>query len=141
MSASNSDHPMIQALSSPRLPKPRFLYSPVIRAGDWILFSGMVALDPASGALEQGGPGPETKRILANLVASLPDFDLTLNDLASARIFTTRWDEFPAINAAWQQALAHSPTPPARTSVGVVALPLGATVEIEFVFYKELRRE
>ena len=132
---------MIQALSSPRLPKPRFLYSPVIRAGDWILFSGMIALDAASGALTTGGPGPETDRILANLTAALPDFGLTLADLAVARIFTTRFDEFPAINAAWERALAGAATPPARTSVGVVALPLGATVEIEFGFYKEQRRE
>jgi 2-iminobutanoate/2-iminopropanoate deaminase len=132
---------MIEALSSARLPKPRFPYSPVIRAGDWTLFSGMIALDPESGALEPGGPGPETARILANLAAALPDFGLALADLAVARIFTTRWDEFPAINAAWQQALASLAIPPARTSVGVVALPLGASVEIEFGFYKEQPRE
>lgn len=132
---------MIQALSSSRLPKPRFLYSPVIRAGDWVLFSGMIALDPATGNLEPGGPGPETGRILSNLVASLPDFGLTLRDLASARIFTTRWDEFPAINVAWEKALAGIPTPPARTSVGVAALPINASVEIEFAFYKEQGRE
>ena len=132
---------MIQALSSPKLPKPRFPYSPVIQAGDWILFSGMIALDAASGALTSGGPGPETERILANVVAALPDFGLTLADLGVARIFTTRWNEFPAINAAWQKALAEVAIPPARTSVGVVALPLGATVEIEFGFYKEQARE
>ena len=132
---------MIQALSSPRLPKPRFLYSPVIRAGDWVLFSGMSALDPATGKLEPGGPGAETARILSNLLAALADFGLTPADLASARIFTTRWDEFPAINVAWEKALAGSSTPPARTSVGVVALPLDATVEIEFAFYKEQTRE
>lgn len=132
---------MIQGLSSDKLPKPRFLYSPVIQAGDWYWFSGMIALDPVSGALETGGPGPETERILGNLAAALPDFGLTLHELALARIFTTRWDEFPAINAAWQTFLAGSETPPARTSVGVVALPLGATVEIEFAFYKEQRRD
>ena len=132
---------MIKSLSSPRLPKPRFLYSPVIRAGDWTLFSGMIALDPATGKLEPGGPGPETGRILSNLVVSLADFGLTPGDLASARIFTTRWDDFPAINMAWEKALAGSATPPARTSVGVTSLPLDATVEIEFAFYKEQRRE
>ena len=131
----------VHALWSPNLPKPRFLYSPVIRAGDWFLFSGMIALDARTGVLEPGGPGPETGRILANLVGALPDFGLTLRELASAHIFTTRWDDFPAINAAWENVLAVGSTPPARTSVGVVALPLGATVEIEFAFYKEQRRE
>jgi 2-iminobutanoate/2-iminopropanoate deaminase len=131
----------IEALATPRLPRPRFFYSPVVRAGDWILVSGMIALDPATGALEAGGAGAETARILANLTAALPDLGLTLDHLASARIFTTRWDEFPAINAAWEKALAGATTPPARTSAGVVALPLGASVEIEFSFYKEQGRE
>jgi 2-iminobutanoate/2-iminopropanoate deaminase len=54
-----------------------------------------------------------------------------------ARIFTTRFEEFPAINAAWEQAFAGSTRPPARTSVGVAALPLGASVEIEFAFYAD----
>lgn len=106
-----------------------------------MLFSGMIALDPATGNLEPGGPGPETDRILSNLRAALADFGLTLRELASARIFTTRWEEFPAINVAWEKALADVPTPPARTSVGVSALPIGATVEIEFAFYKGQGRE
>jgi 2-iminobutanoate/2-iminopropanoate deaminase len=97
----------------------------------------MIALDPNTGELEPGGPGAEAERILSNLLAALPDFGLTLGELARARIFTTRWEEFPAINAAWEKALAGNPTPPTRTSVGVVALPLGASVEIEFAFYKE----
>ncbi len=127
----------ITAPQSPRLPKPRFLYSPVVKAGPWLVFSGMVALDATSGKLESGGPGAETAKILENLSAALPDFGLSLADLVQARIFTTRFDEFPAINAAWEICFATSNRPPARTSVGVAALPLGATVEIEFVFYSD----
>lgn len=128
---------MIDALTSPSLPRPRFRYSPVIKAGPWILFSGMIALDRVTGALEPGGPGAETAKILSNLDAALPDFGLSLADLATARIFTTLFGEFPAINAAWERWLADSIRPPARTSVGVAALPLGASVEIEFAFYSE----
>jgi 2-iminobutanoate/2-iminopropanoate deaminase len=127
----------ITAPQSPRLPKPRFLYSPVVKAGPWFIFSGMVALDAASGKLETGGPGAETEKILQNLTAALPDFGLSLADLVQARIYTTRFDEFPAINAAWEKSLATSNRPPARTSVGVAALPLGASVEMEFVFYSD----
>ncbi len=132
---------MIRALSPAALPRPRFRYSPVVQAGPWTLFSGMIALDVDSGALEPGGAGPETAKILANLGTALPGLGLKIEDLASARIFTTRFDEFPAINAAWEAWLGGTSAPPARTSVGVAALPLGATVEIEFSFYKEGHRE
>jgi len=127
----------ITAPQSPRLPKPRFLYSPVVKAGPWFTFSGMVALDATSGKLEPGGPGADTAKILQNLTSALPDFGLSLSDLVQARIYTTRFDEFPAINAAWEKTFAASNRPPARTSVGVAALPLGASVEMEFVFYSD----
>jgi 2-iminobutanoate/2-iminopropanoate deaminase len=128
---------MIRALSSAALPLPRFRYSPVIQAGPWFVFSGMIALDARSGALEPGGPGSEMAKVLGNLTAALPDFGLQLADLASARIFTTRFDQFPAINAAWENWLGATSRPPARSAVGVAALPLGATVEVEFAFYKD----
>lgn len=105
-----------------------------MRIGGTVQFAGMIALDPATGTLEAGGPGAETARILATLRAALPELGLTLNDLLIARIFTTRFDEFPAINRAWEAVFAEGVVPPARTSVGVSALPLGATVEIEFTF-------
>jgi 2-iminobutanoate/2-iminopropanoate deaminase len=127
----------ITAPHSPRVPKPRFLYSPVVKAGPWLIFSGMIALDAESGQLQVGGPGAETAKILQNLTAALPDFSLSLTDLVQARIYTTRFEEFPTINAAWENCFATTPRPPARTSVGVAALPLGASVEMEFVFYSD----
>jgi 2-iminobutanoate/2-iminopropanoate deaminase len=128
---------MIHLLVSDKLPKPRFRYSPVVQAGPWILFSGMIALDTATGLLETGGPGRETAKILANLSAALPDLGLKVEHLASARIYTTRFGEFAAINAAWDAWLGDAARPPARTSMGVAALPLAASVEIEFAFYRE----
>ncbi len=129
---------MREALIPAALPKPRFCYSPVIRAGGIFQFAGMIALDPATGRLEPGGPGPETARILANLRGALAELGLTLGDLVLARIYTTAFDRFPAINEAWEAVFADGEAPPpARTSVGVMALPLGASVEIEFMFHRE----
>lgn len=127
---------MIKALTSPNLPAPRFRYSPLVKSGPFYTTAGMIALDQASGELEPGGAGPETTRILSNLMAALPDFELTLDDLVSARIFTTQFNQFPAINAAWEDVFDAGDRLPARTAVGVSALPLGATVEMEFTFYK-----
>lgn len=128
---------MIEALSSKNLPAPRFRYSALIKAGPFYKTAGMIALDKDSGKLEPGGVGPETKKILTNLLNALPDFGLSLKDLVSTNIYTTRLDQFGDINKEWEAVITPDLRPPARTSVGVNALPLGATVEIEFMFYKE----
>ncbi len=128
---------MIQSLSSKNLPAPRFRYSPLVKAGPIYKTAGMIALDKDSGQLESGGVGAETTKILANLLGALPDFGLTLGDLVSANIYTTRMDQFAEVNRAWEAVFTQDIRPPARTSVGVSALPLGASVEIEFMFYRE----
>lgn len=117
------------------LPEPRFRYSPCVKAGPHYQFAGMIGFDPGTGKLAEGGPGAETRRILANFQAGLGDLGLGLDDLVAATIYTTRFDLFPEINAAWEEVF-RSVTPPARTAVGVVALPLGATVEMEFRLYR-----
>jgi len=128
---SNNERICIQ---SDAIPAPRFRYSPCVQIGPVVQVSGMVALDPDSGQLVSGGPGAETACILANLQRALPDYDVTLDDLLIARIFTTRFDAFADINAAWEAVFTADLVPPARTTVGVSALPLGASVEIEFSF-------
>ena len=127
---------MVEDLSSKNLPAPRFRYSSLVKAGPFYKTAGMIALDTVTGQLEPGGSGPQTAKILANLVSALPDFGLTLSELVSAHIFTTEFDNFTAINAAWEAVFAADGHLPARTSIGVNALPLGATVEMEFTFYK-----
>ena len=124
------------AVSATALPQPRFRYSPCVRAGPHYRFAGMIALDPVTGALEAGGPGAETAKILDNLLAAMPEIGLGLEDMVSAAIYTTAFEQFPAINEAWEAVFSEGVRPPARTAVGVQALPLGATVEIAFEFYK-----
>lgn len=121
-------------LSSPRLAAPRFRYTPCVKVGPLAWLSGMVALDPATGQLVSGGVGPQTQRIFDNLALALPDYGLHMADLCVARLYTTVFEEFGAINEVWERQFA-SLTPPARTAVGVTQLPLGALVEIEFCFY------
>ncbi len=126
----------IQSLSSNRLPAPRFRYSPLIKAGPVYKTAGMIALDRDSGELEAGGAGAETRKILANLVEALPDFGLALTDLVKVTIYTTLFNQFADINAAWEEVF-DDVRPPARTSVGVSALPVNASVEMEFEFYRD----
>lgn len=127
---------MRELLHSKRLPSPKFRYTPCVKAGPYYSVSGMVALDLATGALISGCVAAQTQQILHNLEQALPDYGLTLEHMVSARIYCTEFEKFNEVNAAWEAFFAHV-APPARTSVGVSALPLGARVEIEFSFYRD----
>jgi len=126
---------MREILTAKSLPAPKFRYSPCVKAGPFYHMAGMVGLDPETGKLVQG-PYEETLRILRNITLAAADLGLALTELVSANIYTTRMQDFPEINKAWEELFTADLPPPARTSVGVAALPLGATVEIEFRFYK-----
>lgn len=122
-------------LTSSALVAPKFHYTPCVKTGAIYTVSGMLGLIPATGLLVAGGVAAETRQILDNLKAALPDYGVSLEDMSIARIYTTRFAQFAAINSVWDEFFADL-APPARTSIGVAALPLAASVEIEFMFYK-----
>lgn len=120
-----------QAIASRVLPAPRFLYTPVMRAGCFVFVSGMVAIDPDTNVFAGGDAGSQTQRILGNLQRLLDEQGWRRDQIVLARLFVTDFAAFPSINEAWDAYFAGS-VPPARTSAGVSALPLDAMVEIEF---------
>lgn len=126
---------MRELVTSARIPAPRFHYTPCVKSGPFGFVSGMVALDPATGALVEGGVGAQTQRIFDNLRLALPDYGFALDQLCMARVYTTCFERFDEINRVWEAQFSQV-APPARTSVGVSELPLGALVEIEFCFHK-----
>ncbi len=127
---------MREALVSKKLTAPLFRYSQMIKAGPNYVCSGMLALDNESGKLIEGDSGEQTQKIFQNLSILMEEFDLSLDDLVNARIFSTQFDQFPLINQAWEEVFSEDIVPPARSALGVSVLPLNALVEIEFVFYK-----
>ena len=70
------------------------------------------------------------------MVAAAREIGLSLTDMVSANIFTTRFDQFGLSNKVWEEFFTADVVPPARTSIGVAALPLGSAVEMSFRFYK-----
>jgi 2-iminobutanoate/2-iminopropanoate deaminase len=116
-------------------PSPRFRYSPLVAAGPFLKTAGMIALDSSTGELEKGGPGAETAKILSALGKVLSELKLETSSVVSVTVYTTDFDRFSDINAAWNDFFDGDTSPPARTSVGVCALPLGATVEMDFLLY------
>ncbi|MES2625458.1 MAG: RidA family protein [Pseudomonadota bacterium] len=129
---------MRKALISKNLPKPAFKYSHLTHVGAHYYMSGLLAQDRQTGAVTGTTPGEQAGKILENVQILMAEFELGFEHLAMARIFTTQMDKFAEINSAWENVFnAISDAPPARTSIGVAALPMAALVEIEFTFYKE----
>lgn len=102
-------------------------------AGSFIYVSGLVGLDPDHGGLVSGGLEAETRQILINLRGLCEDLGVSLAQLMLVRIYCADFAQFNVINKLWETYF-RGHTPPARTSVGVAALPLGALVEMEFQF-------
>jgi len=107
-------------------------YAPVRRAGDWVVTSGQVGVQPGpdgSPALVDGGTMAELRQALANLAEVLGAEGATLDDVVKTTLFLVDMTEFGAVNEVWTEVFgSHRP---ARSAVAVAALPLGARVEVE----------
>lgn len=106
-------------------------YSLGVAAGDLVFLSGQTPVDPATGALVAGGIGAQTRRCLDNLVLVLNAGGMTLDDVVRCGVFLVDMGDFAEMNAAYESYFAQPY--PARTTVAVAGLPLGARVEIEMV--------
>ena len=101
-------------------------------ATDGLLFTaGQAALDPATGQLVEGGIEAETERVMANLTSVLDAAGCAWGDVVKTTIFLVDMADFATVNAIYGRFM--SDPPPARSTVGVAALPKGARVEIEAV--------
>ena len=109
-------------------------YTPVVRAGDWIIVSGQLGI--ADGALVPGGVAAQTAQAVVNLKARLKEAGASISDVSKTLCFLTDMDTFPTFNEAYVAGFGSSR--PARSTIGVAALPFGGAVEIEAWAYKPL---
>ena len=111
--------------------KPVGPYSPVVRAGDWVIVSGQVGLK--DGALAEG-VAAQTTQAIANVRGHLDSVGVTLDDVAKTLCFLVDMNDFATFNEAYIGGFGDHR--PARSTIGVAALPIGAAVEIEAWAYK-----
>ena len=109
-------------------------YSHAVDDGTHVFCSGQTPIDPETGELREGGVGDQTHQCFDNLFAVLADGGLGADDVVKVNVYLTDMDDFAAMNEAY--ATRFTAPPPARTTVGVAALPMGARVEIELVARK-----
>jgi len=106
-------------------------YSQGVRVGDFVFTAGQVPLDPETGQLVEGGTGEQTRQVMQNLGQVLEAAGSSLANVVKTTIFVTDIGDFAMVNHVYGSFFAADP--PARSTVQVAALPLGAKVEIEAV--------
>jgi 2-iminobutanoate/2-iminopropanoate deaminase len=121
------------AISTPEAPGAIGPYSQAIRAGDFVFISGQIPLDPATGALVDGGITEQTYRVLKNLDAILRAAGASFNSVVKTTVYLADMAEFVAMNTVYAEYVAVPP--PARATVQVARLPRDVRVEIDVIAY------
>jgi 2-iminobutanoate/2-iminopropanoate deaminase len=119
---------VISALGAPDAAGP---YSHAVKSGGLLFCSGQVHLDPQTGKLVEGSIGDQTRRCLENLQVVAAAAGASLGDAVRMGIYVTDMSTFKDVNEAY--AAFFEGGWPARSTVEVAALPLGARIEIDAV--------
>lgn len=122
---------MSRVVSTDRAPGAIGPYSQALVHGGLVYCSGQVALDPTVGKLVDGNVGAQTEQALRNLRAVLQAADSSLDKVLRTTVYLTAMADFAEMNKVYEKAFAgHKP---ARSTVAVKELPLGAAVEIDCI--------
>jgi len=122
----------IQVIHSDRAPKAVGPYSQAMMHNGMLYTSGQIGLDPsAGGALVGEGVEPQAVQVTKNLSAVLEAAGATVSDIIKVNIYLVDMGDFPLVNAIYADWLGEHR--PARATVAVAALPLGARVEMDLI--------
>ena len=105
-------------------------YSQAVKANGLVFTSGQIALDPATGAVIEGGIREQTARICENLKAVLAAAGSSLDKTLKTTCFLAYMNDFAAFNEVYGQYFSEKP---ARSCVAVKALPKGVLAEVEVI--------
>jgi len=106
-------------------------YSQAIRVGDFVFTAGQLAIDPATAELVEGGIEEQTRQVLRNIAAVLDEAGSSIDKVVKTTVFLKDVGDFKAMNEVYGEFFANEP--PARSTVEVANLALGALVEIDAI--------
>ena len=118
-------------IHSDNAPKAVGPYSQAVRVGNHVFTAGQIAIDPATNEFIDGDVAQQTHQVLTNLQAVLEAAGSSLAQVIKTTIFLTTMNDYALVNQVYAEFFADEP--PARSTVAVAQLPLGALVEIECV--------
>ncbi|MCD9473073.1 RidA family protein [Photobacterium phosphoreum] len=120
----------MHAVTSPDVSEAIGPYSHAMKSNGFLFTAGQMPVD-ADGKISETTIEGQTRQIFRNLRALLASEGLTTSSVVKSTVFVQELNEYPKLNAVYAEEFeGHKP---ARTTVQVAALPLGAKVEIEFV--------
>ena len=122
----------MERVHSDRAPAPVGPYSQAVSYAGWVFASGQIPLDPRTGARVEGDIERQTEQVIANLAAVLEAAGSSLARVVKTTVYVTDLASFARNNAVYARHFA-GPIPPARATVQVAALPLGAAIEIDAI--------
>jgi len=102
-------------------------YTPIVRAGDWLIVSGQIGLD--QGEMVSGGVQAELRQAIANMTALLESEGATLANVRKTTVFLRHMRDYPLMNDTYAELFAEPY--PARSAFAVSELPFVALVEVE----------
>jgi 2-iminobutanoate/2-iminopropanoate deaminase len=120
-----------QTVTAPDAPAPAGPYSHAVRFGGLLFCSGQVPMDPATGALVEGSIGDQARQCLENLTTVCAQAGVTLSDAVRMSVYVTDISTFAQVNEVYGSYFESDP--PARTTIGVAALPGGAQIEMDAI--------
>ncbi len=106
-------------------------YSHAVKSGDFIFLSGQLPLEPKTGKLIEGDITKQTEQCFMNLFNVLKSSNLTSDNVVKVNVYLTNMNDFNTMNTVYSKQFY--PPYPARTTIGVASLPLGAMIEIEMI--------
>ena len=121
----------IQIIHSESAPKAVGPYSQATAHAGILYASGQIGLDPKLGKMVADDVEAQARQVTKNLTAVLQKAGATTNDILKVNIFLVDMEDFPLVNAIYAEWLGEHR--PARATVAVAALPLGAKVEMDLI--------
>ncbi len=120
-------------ISTDKAPSAIGPYSQALKAGQFVFCSGQIGIDPATGKLIGVDIESQTRQVMQNLRRVLAAAKLDLSHVAKTTIFLVNLENFSSVNEIYGAEFGDHK--PARATVQVAGLPLGALIEIECVAY------
>ena len=126
--------PARRVIQPAKFPNTGLPYSPGILAGDTLYLAGQLGRDPATTKIVPGGIEAETRQTLTNIREVLREAGMDFGDVVNVTAYIVDFKDFDAYNKVYREFV---PTdPPARATVGVVALNQGGRVELQMIAVK-----
>lgn len=124
---------MKEKISTTKAPQAIGPYSQAIKVGNTLYMSGQIPLDPVVMKLVEGDVRIQTQQVLKNMAAVLEAAGASFDKVIKTTVFLKDMNDFKVFNEEYAKAFSPEKTPPARSTVQVAGLPLGALVEIEAI--------